>query len=105
MSFEIHSTNNGPIILSEGKVIVLSDDDILIELCEKDESILNSMQEHISTELAASMQEFLGAIEANINASPSKIYSYLSAFQQFWMLKNHRWTQYLMALEEANADQ
>lgn len=104
MSFKLYATNNGPVIIEEDKIIVFSDDDSLIEMCEKDDSILVAMESHVISELSSATQEFLGAATSGLNVSPSKIYSYISAFQQFWMFKNHRWPQYLMALEELVAE-
>jgi len=100
MSLKIYATSNGPIILEEDKIVVLSDDDTLIEMCEKDDNILAVIESHVISELNAATQEFLEAAQSGLNVSPSKIYSYISAFQQFWMFKNHRWPQYLQALEE-----
>lgn len=104
MPLNIYATSNGPVIFEEDKVIVLSDDDSLIELCEKNDNTLTVIESHIFLELNSAMQEFLGAAESGLNVNPSKIYSYISAFQQFWLFKNHKWTQYLMAIEEADAD-
>jgi len=103
MSFKIHPTNNGPVIMHNDKIVVLSDDDGLIGLCEESLEFLAAMQGHILKELDSAMKSFYESVELNFNIQPTKIYSYLSAFQQFWMFRNHVWPAYLTAVEEANS--
>jgi len=103
--FEIHSTTNGPVIVCDGQFVVLSDDDALVELCEKDESIIGALEEHVKHELRSAVEGFLDAAEAGINPPPTKIYSYINATQSLWIFENHRWPAYLDALEDAKEEQ
>ena len=103
--FEIHSTTNGPIIVSDKRLISLSDDDAMIGLCVEDESIIEKLEEHVLLELRSATDDFIDATSAGINPPPTKIYSYISAVQMLWIFKNHRWVAYLDALEEALEEQ
>jgi len=103
-SLQIRATSNGPIIIDGDKLIVLTDDDLLIELCENDPNVLDMIQSHIVETLRSSMKDFTEAVEVDINGPPNMIYSYISAAQQFFMFKTHRWYQYLIAIEETNQE-
>ena len=102
MKYEIHSTTNGPVIFYNDKAVCLSDENSLLEICEQNLDFLADMQGHVIRELNAAMASFNEAAEANINMPAVKIYSYLSAYQQFWIFRNHNWPAYLHAVEEAN---
>lgn len=97
--FEIRSTTNGPVIIHDGEFVVLSDDDALVELCEKDESLIEALEEHVKSELRSAVEAFLDAADSGINPPPTKIYSYINATQSLWIFENHRWPAYLDALE------
>lgn len=97
----IHSTTNGPVIAHDQLFVVLSDDDNLIELCEQDESTLSELEKHILFELKSTFDDYLDAVSNNINAPTQKLYSYISAIQQFLLFKNVKWVQYQIAVKEA----
>jgi len=101
MIFKIYSTSNGPFIIYDEKVLVLSEDDKLFELCEKDGSALRDIEGHILFELESAFSEYLGAVSSNIPAPVQKLNSYLSAVQQFLFFKNVKWPQYQTAIKEA----
>ena len=103
--FEIHSTTNGPIIVSDKRLISLADDDALIGLCVEDESIIGKLEEHVLQELRSATDDFIDATSAGINPPPTKMYSYISAVQMLWIFKNHRWVAYLDALADALEEQ
>ena len=105
MSFEIRSTINGPLILWNDEIVFMVDEDSIIGVCEDNPDFFDAMRLHIQSELMYLMQEFVGAVEVNMNPTPTKLYAYLSASQHFWVLKNHRWPMYLASLKEAEEEE
>jgi len=101
MFLKIYATSTGPVIIDDEQVIVLSDDDGLIGLCEQDGSALRDIEGHILFELESTFNEYLGAVSSNIPAPTQKLYSYISAIQQFLLFKNVKWPQYQEAIKEA----
>lgn len=101
MFLKIHATSNGPVIINDERVIVLSEDDSLIDLCEQDGSALREIEGHVLFELESAFNEYLGAVSSNIPAPAQKLYSYISAVQQFLLFKNVKWPQYKNAVKEA----
>lgn len=102
MIFKIHATSNGPVIVFREQLIVLLDDDGLFQLCEQDELALFEIENHILSELKSTFDEYLDAVSSNLSAPTQKLYSYISAVQQFLLFKNVKWTQYQMAIKEAD---
>ena len=101
MFLQIHATTNGPVVIHEGRLIVLADDDALIQLCEHDESALFEIENHILSELGFTFNEYMDAVSSNLSAPNQKLYSYISAVQQFLIFKNFKWPQYQMAIRQA----
>lgn len=98
---KIHATSNGPIIINNEQVLVLSEDDGLIQLCEQDGSVMRDIEGHILFELESAFNEYIGAVSSNIPAPAQKLYSYISAIRQFLLFKNVKWPQYQEAIKEA----
>ena len=105
MTFEIRATSNGPIIILDNEIVVLSDHEMMIDLREKHPSIFDEIQEHLGKELLSEVESHIDASNANINPPPTKIYSYVGALQSLWMIKNHNWPSYLAALEKAEEEE
>ena len=105
MSFIIRSTSNGPVIILDNEIVVLSDHEMMIDLREKYPSIFDEMQDHLVKELLVEVQSHIDASNANINPPPTKIYSYIGSLQSLWMIKNHNWPSYLAALEQAEEEE
>lgn len=105
MVFKICATSNGPVIIHDEQLTVMTDDDKLIGLCEKDASALRDIEGHIFFELESAFNEYFGAISSNIPAPTQKLHSYISAVQQFLFFKNVKWPQYQAAIKEAENGQ
>lgn len=101
MTHSIKSTSNGPIVIANGELIALSDDQALIAACEEDETLLEGLWTHIESELQNALSTYLDGVSANLNPTPVKVFSYVTACQQYWMFKNHRWASYVVARDNA----
>lgn len=104
MSFEIHATDIGPVIVYHGEFIALTSEDAMIEVCHEDGSRFNIIKDHITSELRSAFDLYLEGFEYNLNPPSGKVYAYMAAYHQFWMFKNIRFAQYLDALEEQELD-
>ena len=102
MSFEIHATDNGPVIIHNGKLAVLTSEDMMLEICHEDPMRFTEMQNHIHDELKSAAETYLDGFMNGFNPPAQRLYSYIAALQQFWMFRNIKFAQYLEALREAD---
>ncbi|NDB36009.1 MAG: hypothetical protein EB023_11860 [Flavobacteriia bacterium] len=108
MSFEIHATDNGPVINYNGKIIVLISEDDMLDMCHEDPLRFKQLQDHIHDELKAAAETYLDGFSNGFNPPAQRLYSYIAALQQYWMFRNIKFAQYLEALretDEANDDE
>lgn len=101
MSIEIRATDIGPVIVHNDTFIVLANDDAMIEFCYEDANRLQLIQNHIKEELENSMDLYIEGFMMGINPPAGKLYAYMSAMQQFWILKNIKFAKYVAAVLEA----
>ena len=104
MTFKIRPTSNGPVIILDEEIIVLSDHEAMIDLRENYPSIFEDIQKHLEEELLLEVKAHIDASNANLNPPPTKIYSYIASLQSLWMIKNHNWPAYLDAIEQAQME-
>jgi hypothetical protein len=105
MSFEIHATDNGPVMVNNGNFVVLSSDDAMIDLVYEDGSRFNLIQNHIKEELKNAFDLYLEGFSAGLNPPAGRLYAYISALQQYWMFRNIKFANFLSALEEAEDEE
>lgn len=101
MSFEIHPTDNGPVIVYNNIFVTINNDDTMIELCYEDGTRFDLIQDHIKDELQNTFDLYIEGFMSGINPPSAKLYAYISAFQQFWIFKNIKFAQFISAMEEA----
>jgi hypothetical protein len=104
MSFEVRATDLGPIIIHDNKFFSLVSEDGLLDVFHEDPSLFEAMQDHIEEELNNSFAEYVEGFVAGINAPVGKIYAYIGASQQFLILKNMRFPQYVEAIRQAEEE-
>jgi hypothetical protein len=104
MSFEIRATDIGPIIVHNDEFIALTSEDALIEFCYEDGTRLDAIQDHIKEELENALDLYIEGFMMGINPPAGKLYAYIAAFQQYWMFKHIRFSQYLTAVREAEEE-
>lgn len=104
MKHTIKSTSNGPIVLAGTELVALSDDQALIVACEQDPNLLDSLWTHIEETLQESLSSYLDGVSSNLNPTPVKVFSYVTACQQYWVFKNHRWASYVAARDRADSE-
>lgn len=105
MSFEIHATDIGPVIVYNGNFLAITNDDAMIELAYEDGNRLKIIQDHIIEEAIESFNTYIEGFKAEINPPAGKLYAYISALQQFWIFEKIRLAQYLAALEQAEEEE
>jgi hypothetical protein len=98
MSFEIKATDMGPVLIHNGNFFALASDDAMIELCYDDPTCFATIFEHLTQEVRNAFDEYLEGFGMGINPPNAKLYSYISALQQFWIFKNIKFAQYLDAV-------
>lgn len=104
MSFEIHATDNGPVIINNGEFVVLTSEDALIEVVLENGNYFNLIEDHIKEEIRESFDAYLEGFAMGINPPAGRLYSYIAAYQQFWMFRNIRFASFLRALEESESE-
>ena len=105
MSFEIRATDVGPIIIHENNFLTLTSEDALLQFFHDDVSRLDVLHDHIKEELQNAFAEYVEAFEVGINAPVGKMYAYIGASQQFQILKNMRFPQYIEAVLRAEQEE
>lgn len=101
MSFEIHATDIGPVIVNNGNFLSITNDDAMIELVYEDGDRFNVIRDHIVEELNETFSLYIEGFKSGLNPPAGKLYSYISALQQFWIFEKIRFAQYLNALSQA----
>ena len=96
MSVTLQSTAIGPVLVNGAVIISLSDTPALFDLLEDDPSLLVTIKNHIKSELNISLEELTEAIDMEIIYSPTKLYSYITSYQQL-MNVIQQWKQYMAA--------
>ena len=104
MSFEIHATDGGPVMIHDGKLLVLVSEDAMLDMCHEDPLRFKQIQEHIHDELLSAAETYLDGFSNGFNPPAQRLYSYIAALQQFWMFKNIKFAQYLQALNETDEE-
>jgi len=95
MEYTIVTTSNGPVINTDAKHVVVTDAQDMITIAEENVDFLNQLENHIVTETQAAVAEVLEGFSSNINMTPTKIYAYTNAIQQFLQFKNQIFAQYI----------
>ena len=96
MSVTLQSTAIGPVLVNGAAIISLSDQPALFDLLEDDPNLLLAIKDHIKSELNISLEELTEAIDMEIMYTPTKLYSYVTAYQQL-MNVIQQWKQYMAA--------
>ena len=96
MSVTLQSTAIGPVLVNGAAIISLSDQPALFDLLEDDPRLLVTIKNHIKSELKISIEELTEAIDMEILYAPTKLYSYVSSYQQL-MNVIQQWNHYLAA--------
>lgn len=105
MFFEIRTTDLGPIIVYENDFLTLSSNDSLLQFFHEDVSRLETLEDHIKQNLQDAFSEYIEAFSVGINAPVAKMYAYIGASQQFLILKNIRFPQYIEAVRQAEQEE
>lgn len=105
MSFEIHATDNGPVILYDGNFVVLTNDDAMLHMCHEDPSRFGLIHNHIQENLKDACDLYLEGFTLNLNPPAGKLYAYIAALQQYWMFRNIKFAQFLDALRTASEEE
>jgi hypothetical protein len=101
MLFEIHATDNGPVIIHNSEFVVLTSEDSLIQLIQEDVNRFDLIEDHIKQEIKNTFDLYLEGFAAGINPPAGRLYAYIAAYQQFWMFKYIKFPNFLMALENS----
>lgn len=105
MAFQIKTTSNGPLIEFEGELIALMDQQELIAACEANESLLDDLWTHISTELQNSVSVLIDGVSSNMNNhSPQRVFAYVNSILQYTNFKNLQWPNYVRARDAAASE-
>lgn len=103
MAFKIKTTSNGPLVEFEGELIALMDQQALIAACEANDSLLDALWTHISTELQDSVSVLIDGVSSNMNnPSPQKVFAYVNSVLQYTNFKNQQWVNYVRARDAAS---
>jgi len=105
MFFEIRTTDVGPIIVYENDFLTLSSNDSLLQFFHEDIGRLDALEDHIKQNLQDAFSEYIEAFAVGINAPVAKMYAYVGASQQFLILKNIRFPQYIEAVRQAEQEE
>jgi len=104
MSFEIHATDNGPVIINNDEVIVLTSEAQMLELCHEDPSCFSKIENHIQDELRSASETYLDGFISKLNPPAGRLYAYIAAVQQYWMFRNIKFAQYLEAIQNSEEE-